>query len=89
MCLCTLAHMDKTLKRKRLIVQLTEAEHVALVREARGLNLTIANFVRKVLSQGCVTEFGLERQGVKRKPQPKRKLADLLNLEEVESRKGA
>jgi len=52
--------------KKRLIVDLDETEHRGLVEDARALNMTVSNYVRKALS------LSLLKQGVKR-PEPDKK----------------
>jgi hypothetical protein len=47
--------MDK----KRLVIDLTQAEHDGLVRDARQLGLTVSNYVRKTL------DIPLCHQGIK------------------------
>jgi hypothetical protein len=51
----TLFRMGK----KRLVMDLTQAEHDELVRDARRLGLTVSNYVRKTLN------IPLRQQGVK------------------------
>jgi hypothetical protein len=54
--------------KKRLIVDLDETEHRALVNRARAIDMTVSNYVRKAL------ELPLLKQGVKR-PEPTKKAA--------------
>jgi len=51
---------DSAMGKKRLIVDLDETEHRALVNSARAADMTVSNYVRKALS------LPLLRQGVKR-----------------------
>jgi hypothetical protein len=50
------------MKRKRLVVELTELEHEGLVDTADQMGISLANLVRQAL------EFPAERQGVRRQP---------------------
>ena len=59
---------DSAMGKKRLIVDLDETEHRALVNCARAVDMTVSNYVRKAL------ELPLLKQGVKR-PQPAKKAA--------------
>jgi hypothetical protein len=54
--------------KKRLIVDLDEAEHKALMKKARALDMTLSNLVRSVL------DLPLLKQGVKRTEQAKKRL---------------
>jgi hypothetical protein len=47
--------------KKRLVIELTEGDHASLMKRARDVGMTAANYVRKALG------FPLERQGVKTK----------------------
>lgn len=63
-------HVDKLsrMDKKRLVIDLTQAEHDGLVGEARRLGLTVSNYVRKTL------HIPLRHQGVKHsEQQPKSK----------------
>ena len=53
--------------KKRLVIDLDERHHAALVEEARKLGMTTANLVRKAL------DIPLERQGVKAAAAPTKK----------------
>ena len=69
MDICTDVHGHGTVPgmgKKRLIVDLDETEHRGLVEDARALNMTVSNYVRKALS------LSLLKQGVKR-PEPDKK----------------
>jgi hypothetical protein len=54
--------------KKRLIVDLDETEHRALVEDSRAADMTVSNYVRKAL------KLPLLKQGVKR-PEPAKKAA--------------
>ena len=61
-----IANMGK----KRLVIDLDEADHAALVKKARKSEMTVANFVRQAVG------LPLQRQGVKqtalkKRPAPK------------------
>jgi hypothetical protein len=58
--------MIPEMAKKRLIVDLDETEHRALVKSARSLDMTVSNYVRKALG------LPLLKQGVKR-PEPAKK----------------
>jgi hypothetical protein len=60
--------MISEMAKKRLIVDLEETEHRALVKSARLLDVTVSNYVRKALG------LPLLKQGVKR-PEPAKKAA--------------
>jgi predicted HicB family RNase H-like nuclease len=57
---------DSAMGKKRLIVDLDETEHRALVNSARAADMTVSNYVRKALS------LPLLKQGVKRPELPKK-----------------
>ena len=46
--------------KKRLVIDLDETEHGALVQQARKANLTVSNYVRRAI------DLPMLRQGVKR-----------------------
>ena len=46
--------------KKRLVIDLEETDHAALVEAARGAQMTVSNYVRRALG------LPLERQGIKR-----------------------
>jgi hypothetical protein len=60
--------MMSEMGKKRLVIDLDEADHAALVKKARKAEMTVANFVRQAV------ELPLQRQGVKQQA-AKRKLA--------------
>jgi hypothetical protein len=51
---------------KRLVIELDETEHKALLKKARALDMTLSNLVRNAL------ELPLLKQGIKR-PDPAKK----------------
>jgi hypothetical protein len=50
--------------KKRLVIDLTDAEHDSLVRTSRKLDLTLSNYVRRALS------IPLRTQGIKHPEAP-------------------
>jgi hypothetical protein len=53
------------MSKKRLIVEVDENDFRVILKTARNLELSISNYVRQKLA------LPLERQGVKRQPEPK------------------
>ncbi len=62
--------------KKRLVIDLDESEHEALVKKARKASLTVSNYVRGAIN------LPMLRQGVKRAPAKQKAVAP-------KSRKGA
>ena len=55
--------------KKRLVIDLNDADHAKLVKDARAIGMTVANYVRRAV------DLPLERQGVKRESPPELKKA--------------
>ena len=63
---------DAAMGKKRLIVDLDETEHRALVNRARAVDMTVSNFVRKALALPLLKQ-GVKRQEPAKKPAAKKK----------------
>jgi hypothetical protein len=57
--------MSERMGKKRLVIDLDEGDHAALVKKARKADMTVANLVRQAV------DLPLQRQGVKQTPKKK------------------